>query len=128
MTWCHSQQRGVPFTEAQFRDAFAEMRAARNRVPAAAYRDQMQEAQYEAVVKRFSVLAGTYQQDFLEFADAGRAWQWYSENDPDGRAALCSPRVAKEPSPVQDQRRKPSISLSRALRAGIPVGVARQLF
>jgi hypothetical protein len=75
-------QRGVPLTEAQFREAFAEMRAARNRVPGPAYRDQSQEAQYQAAVKRFSVLAGTYPLDFPELSDPGRAWQWYSANDP----------------------------------------------
>jgi hypothetical protein len=74
-------QRGVPFTEAQFREAFAQMSAAVNRVPGPAYRSELQEAQCKAAIKRFSVLAGTYPQDFPELSDADKAWQWHSEND-----------------------------------------------
>ncbi len=72
---------GVPLTEEQFRGAWAAMESELDQLPPPAARDEWQLQRGYDVIKRFSVLTGTFPQAFPMLGDVDTAWAWYAENN-----------------------------------------------
>ncbi len=74
--------RGVPLSEAQFREAYAAMQSELDELPPPAERTDWEfKRQYDAV-NRLSMLAGTFPQAFPMLGSANQAWEWYATYGP----------------------------------------------
>lgn len=68
---------GVPLDEAQFREAYAAMRAELDCLSPPAERGEWEVNRQWAAVNRLSFLAGTYPDAFPMLGNADDSWNWY---------------------------------------------------
>jgi hypothetical protein len=73
--------RGVPLTEAQFRDVFAAYQAELDELAPPADRNEWEMKRQFAAAQRLAVLTGTHPQAFPNVGDADQAWGWYASNN-----------------------------------------------